>query len=60
MKRRFASIFNKHGKLLKYLNTGSEGWNGLYNGQLMPTDDYWFRIILNSGEIDSGHFTLKR
>ena len=54
------SIFNKHGKLLKYLNSGSEGWNGIYNGQLMPTDDYWFKITLNSGEIDSGHFTLKR
>ncbi len=54
------SIFNKHGKLLKYLNPSSEGWNGIYNGQLMPTDDYWFKITLNSGEIDSGHFTLKR
>ena len=54
------SIFNKYGKLLKYLNPNSEGWNGIYNGELMPTDDYWFSMILNSGEIVRGHFALKR
>tara|TARA_R110002096_G_scaffold6693_4_gene30521 strand:- start:82 stop:1494 length:1413 start_codon:yes stop_codon:yes gene_type:complete len=54
------SVFNKYGKLLKYLNPDSEGWNGTYNGQLMPTGDYWFRIILNSGEVVRGHFALKR
>ena len=54
------SIFNKYGKLLKYLDPNSEGWNGTYNGQLMPTDDYWFSIALNSGEITTGHFALKR
>lgn len=54
------SVFNKYGKLLKYLNPDSEGWNGIYNGQLMPTDDYWFSVILNSGETATGHFSLKR
>lgn len=54
------SIFNRYGKLLKYLNPDSEGWDGTINGQLMPTDDYWFSITLNSGEITTGHFALKR
>lgn len=57
---RSVSIFNRYGKLLKSLNPNSEGWNGTFNGQLMPTDDYWFRITLNSGDITTGHFALKR
>ncbi len=54
------SIYNKYGKLLKYIDPYSEGWNGIYNGQLMPTDDYWFTITLISGKVDIGHFALKR
>jgi gliding motility-associated-like protein len=54
------NIFNKQGKLLKYLPTHSVGWNGTFNGQLMPTDDYWYLIKLKSGEQLRGHFTLKR
>lgn len=54
------NIFNKQGKLLKFLPPSSEGWNGVFNGQLMPTDDYWYIIKLKSGEQLRGHFTLKR
>lgn len=57
---RSISIFDRYGKLLKSLSPNSEGWNGTFNGQLMPTDDYWFSITLNSGEITIGHFALKR
>ena len=37
------------------------GWDGVYNGQLMPTTDYWYEITVH--EIDkvyTGHFTLLR
>lgn len=53
-------IFDRFGKLLKDLNPSSEGWNGTFNGELLPNDDYWYRIIFNSGELLKGHFTLKR
>ncbi len=53
-------IFDRHGKLMKQLNPLSEGWNGIFNGQLMPTDDYWFRVMLEDGREFKGHFTLKR
>ncbi|MCL5127202.1 T9SS type B sorting domain-containing protein [Algibacter sp. L4_22] len=53
-------VYNRHGKLLKAFNTNSIGWNGIYNGQLLPPSDYWYVITLNTKETLKGHFTLKR
>ncbi len=53
-------IYDRYGKLIKQLLTSSDGWNGTYNGQLMPTDDYWFKVYLEDGRTFMGHFTLKR
>ena len=53
-------IFDRYGKLLKQLLYNSEGWDGTYNGNPMPTSDYWFYIKLNDNRIFRGHFTLKR
>ncbi len=56
-------IFDRYGKLLKMLTHNSPGWNGTYNGQRMPADDYWFSAnIIQEGEMFNikGHFTLKR
>lgn len=53
-------IYDRYGKLIKQLLTSSDGWNGTYNGQLMPTDDYWFKVFLEDGRTFMGHFTLKR
>ncbi|MCL6294738.1 T9SS type B sorting domain-containing protein [Jejuia spongiicola] len=52
-------IFNRFGKLIKQLNPLGEGWDGLYNGQKLPADDYWFAITLQDGRIFKNHFTLK-
>ncbi|SFZ93982.1 gliding motility-associated C-terminal domain-containing protein [Flaviramulus basaltis] len=52
-------IFNRFGKLIKELNPLGEGWNGLFNGEKLPTDDYWFSIKLQDGRIFKNHFTLK-
>ena len=56
-------IYNRHGKLIKTLPHYSEGWDGTYNGQNMPSDDYWFSAdIVQNGESFNirGHFALKR
>ncbi|CAH8286597.1 gliding motility-associated-like protein [Mariniflexile fucanivorans] len=54
------AIFNRYGKLLKYLPANSLSWNGTFNGKLLESNDYWYAITLNTGETIKGHFTLKR
>ncbi|MEW4923721.1 T9SS type B sorting domain-containing protein [Algibacter sp. 2305UL17-15] len=59
------SIFNRHGELLKQINTSGSGWNGISNGGMMPNDDYWFKVEyrdLKTGVPKTflSHFTLKR
>ena len=58
-------IFDRYGKLLKQLNPEGSGWDGTFNGNRMPTSDYWFTIIydepLNGQRKEfKAHFTLKR
>ena len=53
------SIYNRFGKLMKQINPLGEGWNGLYNGEKLPTDDYWFTVELQDGRVFKDHFTLK-
>lgn len=55
------TIFNRYGKVLytfkPYYNIG---WDGTYNGILLPSTDYWFLFTTSSGIKKTGHFTLKR
>ncbi|TXE07084.1 T9SS type B sorting domain-containing protein [Seonamhaeicola algicola] len=53
-------IFDRYGKLLKQISTLEEGWDGTSRGNILPTDDYWFKVFLEDGRVFSGHFTLKR
>jgi large repetitive protein len=58
-------IFDRYGKLLKQLSPAGNGWDGTFNGQLMPSNDYWFTVEYQepgSGETQEfrAHFTLKR
>ena len=58
-------IFDRYGKLLKQLSPTGQGWNGTYNGNLMPSSDYWFTVIYNEPSTGqrkefNAHFTLKR
>jgi gliding motility-associated-like protein len=53
-------IFDRFGKLLKQIGTTGLGWDGTFNGQLMPADDYWYNIKFEDGRSAKGHFTLKR
>ncbi len=57
------NIYNRYGKLIKTLAHTSIGWDGTYNGQNMPSDDYWFSAdVVQEGHAFNlkGHFTLKR
>lgn len=58
-------IFDRYGKLLKEIRPAGEGWNGTFNGQPMPTTDYWFIVeyyteASNIMKQFKAHFTLKR
>ena len=53
-------IYDRFGKILKQISAIGPGWDGTYNGKLMPADDYWFTIELPDGRSAKGHFALKR
>ncbi|AEH00086.1 T9SS type B sorting domain-containing protein [Lacinutrix sp. 5H-3-7-4] len=53
-------IFDRYGKLLTTLDPAGKGWDGTYNGKIMPASDYWFHVTLEDGRIYKNHFTLKR
>ena len=58
-------IYDRYGKLIKQLDPRGQGWDGTYNGKMMPADDYWFVVDikeLNSEVVSKyrGHFSLKR
>ncbi|MES2240116.1 MAG: T9SS type B sorting domain-containing protein [Bacteroidota bacterium] len=59
----YIRIFDRYGKLLKQISPNGSGWNGTYNGHIMPADDYWFVIHYmenNSVKEFKSHFSLKR
>lgn len=59
----YIHIFDRYGKFLKQISPNANGWNGSYNGYLLPADDYWFVIHYKENNIDKefkSHFSLKR
>ena len=53
-------IFDRYGKLIKQILATGDGWDGTFNGNLLPSDDYWYAITLEDGRQAKGHFSLKR
>ncbi|MGX7666044.1 T9SS type B sorting domain-containing protein [Flavobacterium pedocola] len=53
-------IFDRYGKILKHFSGTSNGWDGTFNGQLLPSSDYWFVVTRENGKQYKGHFSLKR
>ncbi|MFD2432681.1 T9SS type B sorting domain-containing protein [Mesonia maritima] len=61
-------IFDRYGKLLKQLSPAGEGWDGTYNGNPVPSNDYWFSVEYLETMPDGSqqprefkaNFTLKR
>jgi gliding motility-associated-like protein len=57
------TIYDRYGKLLKQISPNGSGWNGMYNGQILPATDYWFKIEYTedgSRKEFKSHFSLKR
>jgi gliding motility-associated-like protein len=56
-------IFDRTGKLIKQISPTTDGWDGTYNGHLMPSDDYWFTVDYaeqTTTKQYKAHFSLKR
>ncbi|MEP2432797.1 MAG: T9SS type B sorting domain-containing protein [Polaribacter sp.] len=59
-------IFNRFGKLVAQILIEDQGWDGTYNGKILPSDDYWFNIQLFPTDTSKppinkkGHFSLLR
>lgn len=59
------NIFDRYGKFLKQMSPASSGWDGIYNGEKLPSTDYWFTVeyLPQNGttkQIFKAHFSLKR
>ncbi|MNR37039.1 hypothetical protein D3C85_1550240 [compost metagenome] len=56
------SIFDRYGREIAKYHYGQK-WDGRYNGEELPSGDYWYVLKLND-EKDArefvGHFTLYR
>jgi len=53
-------IFDRYGKFLSEFNASQKGWDGMFNGTPLPSNDYWFVITLENNRTIKGHFSLKR
>jgi gliding motility-associated-like protein len=53
-------IFDRYGKLITGFDHDSQGWDGTYNGQPLPSTDYWFMVERIDGKVHRGHFAMKR
>lgn len=57
-------IYDRYGKLLKQIKPSAAGWNGIFNGQLLAANDYWYVVNLvdemGNTRIYKGHFSLIR
>ncbi|WP_432671949.1 T9SS type B sorting domain-containing protein [Flavobacterium sp. SM2513] len=53
-------VFDRFGKFIIKLKGGELGWDGTYNGNPMPSTDYWFVVTREDGTVHREHFSLKR
>lgn len=56
------NIYDRFGKLVaQFLGDDNDGWDGTYNGESLPSTDYWYMIDIAEIERQfTGHFTLIR
>lgn len=53
-------LFDRYGKLIRNFSGLDFGWDGTFNGKLLPADDYWFVVKRQNGKEFKGHFAMKR
>lgn len=56
----FIFIYDRYGMLLSQVNPMSLGWDGTFNGKMMPSSTYWFKAISKGGGGVQGYFSLIR
>ena len=54
------TIYNSIGQMVYSGSSSTPYWDGLTNGQPMPTGDYYYQLITNEGEVYYGYVTLIR
>lgn len=58
------AIFSRYGKPLGKFTLQDIGWNGMYGGSILPSNDYWYvvRLVEQDGTVRKirGHFSLLR
>ena len=54
------SVFDRYGKLIYQFKPSLKSWDGTFNGNALPSDDYWFVLEMADGRTVKGHFSLKR
>ena len=58
------NIFNRFGKVVAQIEVDTPGWTGTYGGKTLPSDDYWFSIVLvdrnGNARERKGNFSLLR
>ncbi|WP_288983246.1 T9SS type B sorting domain-containing protein, partial [uncultured Flavobacterium sp.] len=58
-------IFDRYGKLIKQISplVGSDGWDGTFNNEQLPSTDYWFTIDYSengAAKQFKAHFSMVR
>ena len=54
-------IFDRFGKVVAELDSDVSEWDGTYNGNPLPSTDYWYTITIPEiAKTYNGHFTLVR
>ncbi|WP_418650708.1 T9SS type B sorting domain-containing protein [Tenacibaculum aestuariivivum] len=56
----YINIYDRYGKLIKLLTPINNYWDGYYNGQKMPSTDYWYLIEYVNKKQKTGNFSLLR
>ncbi|WET00833.1 choice-of-anchor L domain-containing protein [Flavobacterium sp. YJ01] len=57
------TIFDRYGKFIKMIKPSGAGWDGNFNGNPLPSTDYWFLVTYTqNGVIQEfkAHFSMKR
>lgn len=53
-------VMDKNGRVvLDTVVSGKFFWNGTFSGRLLPTDNYWYHIVLTDGRLLTGYLVIK-
>ncbi|WP_333878897.1 T9SS type B sorting domain-containing protein [Flavobacterium sp.] len=53
-------IFDRYGTILTSFSGDGYGWDGQFQGRMLPSTDYWFVVQRANGTEERGHFAMLR